>query len=290
MKILSLLILITYSVNYSFSQVEFPRLNATWCNLAYGAPGDETYTQCISPDSLIEINGILYSRIKYQKFPYAALSTIHYREEDRKFYILPEDSVNEILLYDFNLNLGDTFRISKWGLNQYENATLTVHYVETYITLDEVERKVIYLSGFLHENGAVYQYNAKWIEGIGNPDWIFVYPNYKGILSGGFPLTCFSIKDEIVEGDVGGCQSLIKVDNIKPKKTVILFPNPTYGKFSISGITNYKSIKIYNSWGQEFPYRMNGEDIDITHFRAGVYLAIVTDQHNNQYFGKIAKL
>ncbi|HQW97059.1 MAG TPA: T9SS type A sorting domain-containing protein [Saprospiraceae bacterium] len=259
-------------------------MNATWCNLAYGAPGEETYTKCISPDSLIDLNGIIYSRIYYQKSHYESLSTIYYREEDRKFYILPEDSINEILLYDFNLNLGDTFRISEWGWNQSESATLTVHQVDSYTTLDGIERKQIYLS----DQGA--QYNVRWLEGIGTPDWIFVYPNYRGILSGGFPLTCFSVEGEIIEGDVGGCQSLIKVDNIKPKKTVILFPNPTYGKLSVSGITNYKSMKIYNSWGQEFSYKMNGQDIDITNFKAGVYLAIVTDQHNNQYFGKIAKL
>ena len=86
------------------------------------------------------------------------------------------------------------------------------------------------------------------------------------------------------------CSFLTWTHLLNSPKKIDLFPNPTYGKISISGITNYKSIKIYNSWGQEFPYKMNGQDIDITHFRAGVYLAIVTDQYNNQYYGKIAKL
>lgn len=181
MKTLSLIILIFFSVNSSFAQVEFPKLNATWCYQAYGDHGEHLYQICYSTDSIIDINGILYSRIKYQQNLYDTMHTIYYREENSKFFILPKDSINEILLCDFNLNIGDTFNTRKWGWNEHEDKILTVYDIGIIVTLDGVLRKVIHLGS---NDGEGYQ--ALWIEGLGNAEWNFLYPNYRGSISGGF--------------------------------------------------------------------------------------------------------
>ena len=212
MKNLSLLVLFFCTFNYSFAQVEFPKLNATWCYTASGDFGEPLYNVCFSPDSLIEINDLEYSRVIGLDYIY---DTIYYREENRKLYILPEDSINEILLCDFNLNMGDKFMKPHWGWFENESALLTVYGVDSIVTLDGVTRKIIYL---YTETGP--SANTYWIEGIGDMSWLFLFPNYYGSLSGGYHFLCYGIDGEFIypEGNESYCSSLISTKNIEQKK------------------------------------------------------------------------
>ncbi|MBK8557472.1 MAG: hypothetical protein IPL65_17730 [Lewinellaceae bacterium] len=89
----------------SFSQyLTFPAANANWCYHGYGDQGQNLGDFCFSPTELVELNGKTYSKISYQPYPYASAEDPLYRSENNgKFYALPQDSTDEILVYDFSL-------------------------------------------------------------------------------------------------------------------------------------------------------------------------------------------
>ncbi|MBK8354347.1 MAG: T9SS type A sorting domain-containing protein [Saprospiraceae bacterium] len=285
MKIISLLTFLIYSLNHLQAQAEFPKLNASWCYRAYGDHGENLYNFCVGPDSIINVGGINYSRVSFKNNLSPEFDTILYREEDRKLFILPEDSIREILLCDFNLNLGDTFLNPRWGTYPYSSSILTVIDISYLITNDGVSRKIMQLSAegpeFLH---------TTWIEGIGDISWLFLVPNYLGTISGGFIFICHSIDGKVIYGDENSCYSWIGTNDRKSLKSFKFYPNPTLGKFSFTTIESFKELKIYNVWGQEVAYKITNQEIDISHLKAGIYIVVITDQNNNQYFSKIVKL
>ncbi|HQX44705.1 MAG: T9SS type A sorting domain-containing protein [Saprospiraceae bacterium] len=267
------------------AQVEFPKLNASWCYRAYGDHGENLYNFCVGPDSIINVAGIEYSRVSFKNILNPQFDTIYYREEDRKLYILPEDSTNEMLLCDFNLIVGDSFTAPAWGFWAPQTAVMTVYDVYYMTTNDGVERKVMQLGS---NNGEGF--NATWIEGIGDISWIFLFPNYVGSISGGYNFICHSIDGKLIYGEENYCNSLISTKAEISRKSISLYPNPTNEKFTFSDLNNFKQIKIYNVWGQEHSYKMRNQEIDISHLKAGIYIVVITDQNNNQYFSKIVKL
>ena len=234
--------IILISVLFGFTnqlnaQTEFPVLNARWCYSGYGDTGEDLGNSCFIPVELIEVNGKTYSKLSFKPHPYSSYKEILYREENSRFYVIPQDSLNEILVYDFNLEVGDTFQVN-WAWNLSESIDLIVQNVDYITTLDSVSRKRISL-----ENGDYY---GDWLEGIGSLDWVFLMPDYQGSVSGGYNFICHAKEEELIypywanEMDCG----LTPIKNIEQKEEVYIntYPNPVINDINVE----FNNIEVEN--------------------------------------------
>lgn len=247
MKVVALIPILLVSLNQLNGQVPFPTLNAKWCYSGYADMGQNLGTFCFSPSELIDLGGKTYSKISYRKHPYDGLEDLLYREENRKFYVLPEDSLHEILVYDFNLEVADTFRTS-WGWGLYDSIDLIVQSVEYVTTIDGVSRKKITL-----ENGAYY---GAWLEGIGSLEWVFVFPAYLASVSGGFNFICHSSGGAViypVDWTGPADCDLSSVEEQGKEVTCEVYPNP---------VTNQVNIVLENANPEDlFLVDLNGKTV-----------------------------
>ncbi len=238
--VILLFILIGWT-SHAVAQATFPTENANWCYYSFDDKGQSYGIGCISPMGSEVVGGLTYSKIVYSQHPYYNSEEALYREQNGRFYVIPQDSINEILVYDFNLQVGDLFQ-TDWGWGITDSIDLIVQSVDTITTLDGVSRKKIELVG-----GVGGQYNGRWLEGIGFMDWVFIYPAYVGSLGGGYIFICHARTDTIVYpawADSSDCGLLSSVDGVfKEERNVKLYPNPANKHLQID-LQNMQAKKL----------------------------------------------
>jgi len=291
--LLAIFILFSLSTNQLYGQVEFPTLNAHWCYDGYTELSFDPWNYCISPSELVELNGRTYSKISYFSHPDdPSEQDILYRGEGRKFYVIPQDSTEEILIYDFNLEVGDTF-VATWGWqiwNSFES--LEVYAVDTILTVDGIARKTITL-------GNVSSYGT-WVEGIGSQDWIFVYPGYSGWLDAGYNVTCHFQEEEPIHSPWGNAEScdldaLTGISETELNSTFDLYPNPVREILTVK----FKDLKIHKIKIIDFSGNMVFENkVDLQQYSlrtsnilaSGVYLIQVHKENGSIVTKKFVKM
>lgn len=292
MNKLILIAIIGYISNTQLlSQAAFPTWNANWCYSGYGDHGEPNGGLCISPIELVELNGYEYSRVNFKRHPDAELESLLYREENRKFYILPQDSFNEILVYDFGLSVGDTFSTS-WGWALEDSITLTVKTIDTITTTDGVARKLMTLAD---DNAGLY---GTWLEGIGNLEWVFVYPGYKNSVSGGFIFGCHAVDNlvlypfNITSPPTPGCGIVSTNDEISTISGIKIAPNPI-GEDLYVQLSDIDKIQIRTMAGviiYEVICNKNQEQFSLPfNWQAGIYIIQGISNDGKTYVQKIVK-
>lgn len=252
------------------AQVPFPTTNAQWCYSGYGDMGEDLGLFCFEPGESVEVDGKTYTEIEYQDLPFSGPQTILYREENGRFYVLPQDSLEEKLVYDFNLEVADTF-YAEWGWAQNEPITLVVTDIEIVNTLEGADRKKLTLSG---DSGF-----GTWLEGIGSLEWVFVLPAYIPTISGGFTFACFSeggfpIYPEFAQAD--DCGLLDNTEELNQAVTIRTYPNPARELLNIT-TDNFQatSITVTDLLGQtilaEQPNQLTHFSINVSTLPKGVY-------------------
>ncbi len=205
--------------------------------------------------------------------------------DERKIY---KSGNPEVVLYDFSLELGDTFNI---GSGTY--TVDAINYIETY----DGPRKAWYLSAGLEGD-----LTPVWVEGIGSMAGI-LHPEIQPNLDmWDFPeLLCFE-DDEVmvyksVNGENYGCQlESIGIEENNTNLQIEVFPNPTTGKIYLRFPSPYLKetdsqfqIIITNVLGKEMlSQKLNtqNERIDVSHLSQGVYLLNITDKNQKQLLTK----
>ena len=251
------------------SELLFPNENAIWCYGIYGDHNENYGSFCIKLANKKEFNGTLYNEIAYQSLPFNG-DTAYYRVEDQKVFVLPKDSISEIMIYDFSLKIGDTFDPHGWGFGANDVIKLTVTSIDTIITKDNNPRNVFHLVD--NTTGRF----TDWIEGIGDTDWPFIFPSYTASVSGGFTFACFSKDNETIyaiENGMNTCGyshvSQLYIDKLK------IYPNPVKEVLYINNLSDgLINMQIYNSQGSLILSQnqvMNTEGLDVSQLKAGLY-------------------
>ena len=203
------------------------------------------------------------------------------RENTQKqvFYKGPHSYNNEILLYDFSLSVGDTFRMAV----PLDTATFEIASIDT-INYNGVPRKKFTIK--VHHSYPIGDIIAGvWIEGIGNYEGILKFPsNYA---ADDWSITrCYIHNGDLLYSNYshGGndcITPLMGVESIIEDNSITLYPNPTNSEVNISSENIINSIEIFNSLGQRVYQSMvnsNTKTIDISSFVNGVYiLGAITD-------------
>ncbi|MFK8008986.1 MAG: T9SS type A sorting domain-containing protein [Saprospiraceae bacterium] len=286
----SILILVV-SFNILNAQVEFPILDARWCYNEYGDTNEDLGNFCLTAVELVEFNGKTYSQLEVtsSEFPTTSQGGM-YREENRKFYFIPEGDTEEKLLYDFNLILGDTF-VATYGFGVDDSLILEVEYVDTVITLDGISRKRITLTNNMGNYGI-------WLEGIGNLEWTtFIYPAYVASLSGRDDLTCHSQESATIypSGGNPNCDIVISTFEFEENIYIEIYPNPMEDLINFD-FNNFDArfLEIINFSGKvvfEKKINLSENDLQISNsLEAGIYFVKVHNQDGKVLTKKLIKI
>ena len=254
MKALLLIIFLTATLG-TLAQTSiyrpFPDSNAVW-NWQYSAFTctpftlfDEEYSYKLDGDTLIgsmQYHKIVTPFVQVNNTLCGPVNDIGYKGFirqsiiDKKVYcILPNDSVEQ-LIFDFNLQVGDTIPTLEFYPGQcYEKIIVT--------QIDSV-----WIGG---------SYRKRWngssliiIEGIGS-NWEFLQPLCEIIDGATGVLTCFTQNgSSLYPNTTYNCDLITNLYSISSKhSSVNLFPNPFHTSITVETQVEKSTMKIYNSLG-----------------------------------------
>ncbi len=262
MKVVIMLFTLTMFVFSSRSQeyqyVSFPDSNSVWSEYYWSSESPAVYNKfaLFNEDTLI--NGITYKKLfhtaNHSSITPENSSCIGGIREDslnRVFasisiggFVTPE--TQEILLYDFNLNEGDTIRryISDKVTANFSADFLVVEDIDT-IEINNSTRKVF---SFLN-----YPW-TRWIEGIGNAQGL-AFPS-GDLTTGGdnSELICMHQNDTLMyfNDEYEGCVPQFVIDNVAilPNYEIKVYPNPVYGGSVHFENLQFETFELYDAHGQ----------------------------------------
>ncbi|HKL02113.1 MAG TPA: hypothetical protein VJ911_00505, partial [Cryomorphaceae bacterium] len=241
----------------------FPLESAKWTNGYYLLNTDnpnfyffELYdTEVFETSTDTIISGTTYTKIISNSInqPYAG----SLREIEGKVFIVPPDSVSELILYDFTLNIGDTIEAYS------ENFSVPLVVEDTYyLEIDGSSRKVIQFEG------------GNWIEGVGANRGLFMEVLVN--ISGGWShLECFEIEGWPIfsaDGSDQGCILSSSYDSTI--EDAFIFPNPSSGEIQSQGIDGIISYQLINTTGRlvKEARSISKMDLNFTEEAKGIYL------------------
>ncbi len=285
MKIIAL-ILFSFAFLNSAISVEyypFPTQNARWYTSLSGvfclpAPSPCNFGETIFEGDTI-INNNLYSKIyqlsKDGESPIYKNYLGGFRNSGKKVFYFRDFTQEEIVLYDFTMQLNDTVSFS------FTLDTAVVVSIDS-ILIGTDYRKRFNLES-LRSNEEVYFYPYSIIEGIGSINGLFAGPNaYTGFEDGWHILTCFWENGEVVYNPDGEeCYELSSInDPASLNNGVSIFPNPSDGMISIENIQSSVEIDFFDMLGNHVLHEIVYQDgqLDLNHLNDGMYIVRLSRQ------------
>lgn len=274
LKLIILFLVIKLCVNAQ-TYFPLPDSNAVWTVFHYGQTGTDIQKFGMYGDTII--NSLSYKKIYEDWAPIFNINNASYRgairEINKKIFIVHFTNNSETLLYDFNLNVGDTAKVITYSGWQYAYKVASVDSIN--------------LNGQYHKRWKFNQYNPTfhyeeyWIEGIGS-SFGLLSPLWSGS-DNCFTLLCASQDSTLIYQysipnnpdcywpityDCEGVLNPVGITEINPKEDrVVLFPNPFTNSaiLKISTELNNATLKIYDVLGQEVltNSHLNGQEIKI---------------------------
>ncbi len=286
-------LLFVFKTGYGQSNVyhPFPDTSAKWNQMYWYDYTGSPPCQVTSPNIIFLAGDTIISSLHYKKllgsgYEYCQLPSddccVHYntyagaiRQDSvhKKVYYCAVSTTTDRLLYDFNLNIGDTLPTS------YNNCCDS-NYVSSIdsILIGTTYRKQYHIStGILAGNSTNY---VQLIEGIGSTLGL-AYQITPGFESGS-NLNCFIQNNVTVytnpQQQGVGCDLSIGIKIINRQLTFNISPNPSSGNISIAGnIKNIDELKVTDMLGQlVYEAKPNTINTTLTLPDTGVYFITLT--------------
>lgn len=248
------LFFLTPSYGQKTNYIPFPSSNANWMSLKKNILTTNQWSldfvYKIGENDTI-IDNISYHTLYTNKPPYSYHSS--FRESDKKIYVRFPDKTEDFLLYDFNLNVGDT---------------MFYFFEDNYLHTYEHHKKVISTGTIQLSNGETrrtmtltsipypYVEDEIWVEGIGSITRNGLFnPMVTVTLTNGeiFKLAFYCVNDQVIFQDPDcyycDCDYALSLhENISC--TVDVYPNPFTDQLSIVSDQNViLTVEIFNSIG-----------------------------------------
>jgi len=296
-----------------YEYVPFPTSNAIWSEVYYFTddiwwepPSYERFT--VNGEDTV-INDIIYKKIYMFFDTFFDINTAIYvgalREDENKRVWLKMDSpvhpnkpaqfyanVDEILLYDFSVNVGDTINSEYLNIHcHYVN--IVVEKIDT-IQIDNSYRRKIKIIGI--DDDFVYDwYSIEWIEGIGSTQGLFFTTEIDGCGCGAQnKLICFKQDGEILYFDnyfFDECFPFSRIEHISNKSEIIVYSNLLRDNIIFDfGQLLIMEMQIYDITGRlchEYDVCMQTTFVlPKNHYKSGIYLYKAINKNGNVYAGK----
>ncbi len=248
-------------------------------------PNTSTYSYLIEGDTIFD--DLTYKKVYSTTDSLGnnwVLSNNYLRENQHQKVYLKQNDGEEILLYDFSLNLGDTFQINQIPCQ------LKVVEIDTIKLNNEELRKRMRLELLdFPEWGSTY-----WIEGIGSLQGVFNY-YYFCTTDYSDKLLCHYLDGTLLYPEnppscfITSATSINKLDQLK------LYPNPTSNIIYIEAndlIVN--QFQIYTTTGVKLKegqlhFQNERGSIDLSEFKQGAYILLLLNSLEVFYTRKVVK-
>ncbi len=182
------------------------------------------------------------------------------------------DSVNEQILYDFNLNIGDTISVGgiAAGESTSGNFFYTIIDVDT-IIIDNTPLKRLIIEDKEHGLGIQFE----WIEGIGSNFGLVT--RYWSIDGYSPELFCCSQNGEIIyqsktARQYNACCIFVGIDDVS-NFDINIYPNPTTSNVNIDIENNHAFLIMFDMTGKIIQQKniYNNCVLDLSNYPIGVY-------------------
>lgn len=188
--------------------------------------------------------------------------------------------INEVLWYDWGLNVGNYFTVFTGNFFQC-NVVVDSVYMKT--MLNGQQRKYFYMHGSNFSGNHVY----RWIEGIGDIDRGF-WGNQD--FEGGYDIfVCHQENDTLIwnKPNLSAYCRYQTVTTLKSEDSYSfsIYPNPTNSILNITDEQNQfqnATIEIKNYLSQTIFLNLFKKQIDISYFPSGLYLLTLQDKGNKK--------
>ena len=239
--------------------------------------GESDYLICWFGDD-IELDGVMYrTMLGILDNPYHSGIIGALREEDKKVYARWWSSGlqyyrEEVLYYDFGLQVGDWFSVG----DEDEPWYIMVESIDE-VTMDDgsVRNAIVFNEGWGDEK-------ETWIEGIGSLTG--VTHRYDPNLFGSYfsHLQCYFEDDGLVWTG-GACWDDVEET---AAEQVSVYPNPAKGNVLIKGIEPTE-VLVYNAIGQVVKTAQGTNEIDLSGLSEGVYLLRIMDAEGRSHAERV---
>ncbi len=253
-----------------------------WYKLyCYTSPDCGYFTMSVTKDTVI--GGVTARFIEKEVFggeswtSYDTTSLIAY-SNDKKFYIFDDINNEFYILYDFNLQAGDTLTIqdsSKYrGFYNIVGGT-DIAFFQVVIDSNVVKQRGNYSLIHLYTSptpNSSYFFNGPIVEYLGNIFSMFGEPTI--MTPGGYPgyLRCY--KDHYIDLTHDNCEYITNSGIVfLEEDTYNIYPNPFTDSFQIEGIDNHsiKEVNIFDSFGRLQKTVLNENRISMPNAASGIY-------------------
>ncbi|MBN2175636.1 MAG: T9SS type A sorting domain-containing protein [Bacteroidales bacterium] len=290
--IIAILIFFEFS---GFSQSPYYPLidtGKTWHVMEAFFPGPTlTYIYKCDEDTVInnEIYKILYSSM--EEFPASWIKMGFLREDSsRKVFYSPLSSLDfePALVYDFNVEAGDTITITSFFQSYPYEVEFVVTTVDSILINGDYRRRINLSCEYYGQNF--------WIEGIGSNNGLLETGFYCYIVCPTIELLCVQKQGEILYQNeyFNDCYIVGIEENVASVQPFKVFPNPATHQVSIVAMNGHKGKYIFhlqNSIGQEIiNIEMNDSEtpvIDVSTLTAGIYFYTLGNDNKIEQSGKL---
>lgn len=215
-----------------------------------------------------------------------------YREE-RRIYYFNEVTEDFELLYDFNLEEGDTLKMYVGN-----NFLVNDPYDTVFIKIDSVDKLILnndtlqvqYVS-YLFDLNPEQNFGSKIYEDIGGDEFLLPTYGFCDIPTG--PLRCFEHPNRgwyrfTTEFD---CDQ-VPVREIQEKISLKIYPNPLKGRlFTVSSEVPFARIDLLNLWGQsQYSVYQTGPGnfpLDLPELPSGIYFLTFRTRDGTLYLRRL---
>ena len=268
------------------SYIAFPDSGAIWINtkFSFNTLPAQYYSYIYTTnglDTLINNTNYFVVQTNVNGPYYGAM-----RNDAGKVYIVPKDSLQEYIVYDFTANIGDTID------QVYEDGGLFTFFggVENIVVVDTA---TIDLGDGIIRRKIFTSNNRTWIEGIGSTSGLFSEDSENVSSYGGY-LYCFSVSNTTLYPSYAtvACDINVGLSSIGESKILQVYPNPTNAIFTIEAESNINNILVYDALGQmiNIPKEINQNKVIFftDKLENGLYF-IRFEINNEKHFQKLMK-
>jgi hypothetical protein len=245
--------------------ITFPTVDGHWTYRYYGDQGEPGDYKSYYTQGDTTINNTNYMKLGTNG-QYAGA----YRDSNRVVYFIPDTSIIEYVLYDFNLEVGDTI-IHPFGNGNFSIDTITVWYTDSII-----------ISGSYHKTIS-FSSMTEWVEGIGSLNYLLNPYDFAGV-SGNDILRCMWNDGSLIYGATNGycTTSINETENVNSKLTI--FPNPANSDFNIQlEEGTIQHVQIMDFTGKiilDHP-KVNSKQFTVSKLPPGIYLVNILDNNGH---------
>ena len=307
MKRIFIIIMCLISLNLSAQETDdsyIPLINKqesqTWIYDTWEGEGPSSYNRLTMDNHDSVIDGVSYSVVHSYKYDYwhnyrpdtIIEEDFLLREENQKVFVY--NSYGERLLYDYSLNIGDTFACSY-------DLSMKVISIDTLDILINGQRCRKWSFVYYWEGDTTNLFTmsdgVEWIEGIGSTKGLLFYDVASTLIAGGGymngRLRCYEYEEDLIyhKESSDDCENHLLGIGVVDKESLLLYLNPAKQEVNINCGYKIKSLQIFDEQGKRlFEKEVNAYNyqINLENYPTGTYL-IKVQTNSGQTTKKVIK-